>query len=1022
MTTLQDILKQILPVARQQLKKQVKLYIENTQKEFAEFFDILEKFQLKISDFNKQEIASSVYVTELKNSFKLLLKWTNRISEIPTQTLHNQLWNEWQTSFKDVVSQLPDQISLEIDESDYSVNTEDPVKEKLWKWKNRRVNAFRKLTHQIINKFRTLFKKSPLPIKKKLRKFPLKLFLQQHLALPYANFLLDQSQLFLKTIASELYESHQFTESLKDDIFSQKDLEELCRYLSPEKISSYQEKIKLQLAKQSKFDTRIEPYSEAAVELFKQNWQVISKQVEKNWQHAGTYILPIIAFRQRSVEESVKDFEKMYTKVSNTWLNHFNGEKEDWQKDLELALLQIHVMLICKNGITPVQKKIYEGFIPTFEESSLIISESLEKFRQIDSQKESALRETILSEQHLLTLLRKEKLPLMMDRILQSHIEQDIESYLENVQQALELLSEKHVIFKYRDLESLPPRSRTDEISLKEIVKDEIFEKLKRNHSNFRDDIHQRLENMILNISEIDQIVEFNLEAALNLLSEGNKGEIIDQAREVAIEGLERTNNQLNELIDNSQKVLSDINNTFEKITGELEKDIQELADSEKILELKFRLAQAKTREEVRTYRRRTIEQVKNALPFFLTFLTKNTKAIYAKYLRFRKITGLEPTAVKIEDELTKFLGETESRLKALPYVYQRLFRLEPLDDERFFVGRSLELKELEQQFQYWQNQIYAATAVVGEKGSGKTTLLNFAEQKYYTSYRVLKFDVSHTIYEEEHLLQHLQKILHLPEADSIDDLEKMVLASEQKIIFILENLQNLFLRTLEGFKVLERLMLFISRTNLKIYWIVTCTLYSWEYLNKVLKISKYFQRVIRLGNLSQEEIQNIILKRHRVSGFELLYSVPESLAQSKKYRKLATTEERQLYLQELFFNGLNELASGNITVTMLFWQRAINEVLKDKLIIFPLINFDYSFLYQLPSEDLFTLAAFMQHEILTIEQHAMIFQQDIQTSGLLLNRMLNQGIIQKHPRGLQIHPFFYRAVVRTLTSKNILH
>ena len=106
----------------------------------------------------------------------------------------------------------------------------------------------------------------------------------------------------------------------------------------------------------------------------------------------------------------------------------------------------------------------------------------------------------------------------------------------------------------------------------------------------------------------------------------------------------------------------------------------------------------------------------------------------------------------------------------------------------------------------------------------------------------------------------------------------------------------------------------------------------------------------------------------------------------------------------------------------MLFWQRAIQEIRTDRLIVYPFLNLDFSFLYQLSYEELFTLAAFLQHEILNVTQHAHIFHENQTKSALMLNRLLNNGIIVQHPNGYHIHPFLYRAIVRTLKSKNIIY
>ena len=82
----------------------------------------------------------------------------------------------------------------------------------------------------------------------------------------------------------------------------------------------------------------------------------------------------------------------------------------------------------------------------------------------------------------------------------------------------------------------------------------------------------------------------------------------------------------------------------------------------------------------------------------------------------------------------------------------------------------------------------------------------------------------------------------------------------------------------------------------------------------------------------------------------------------------------------------------------------------------------DHSFLYQLPSDELFTLDALISQEVLSVESHAKIFRQTEQTSELLLERMVHNGILIKKQKGYVVHFFLYRPIVRALIERNILH
>lgn len=82
----------------------------------------------------------------------------------------------------------------------------------------------------------------------------------------------------------------------------------------------------------------------------------------------------------------------------------------------------------------------------------------------------------------------------------------------------------------------------------------------------------------------------------------------------------------------------------------------------------------------------------------------------------------------------------------------------------------------------------------------------------------------------------------------------------------------------MEGFDAIERFLLFVAVTQNHIFWVVTFSMYGWQYLEKVLHISAYFNRVLELGIQSREEMTAIILKRHILSGYSIVYEIPEEL------------------------------------------------------------------------------------------------------------------------------------------------
>jgi hypothetical protein len=419
---------------------------------------------------------------------------------------------------------------------------------------------------------------------------------------------------------------------------------------------------------------------------------------------------------------------------------------------------------------------------------------------------------------------------------------------------------------------------------------------------------------------------------------------------------------------------------------------------------------------------------MRHRLPVLPGLATNSLQNARRNYARLREMTGLAPEYADAEENFSTFLADMEKHINALPADYLNLFRLEPLCNEQFFAARETELETLRLKLERWESGKFANTAIIGERGCGKTSLLNIAERQIYCGYPIIKINFldSETIFTEAVLFEFLKSVLPASVVDAtvsdLDKLEETINSLPDRRIFFVENLQQLFLRTTYGFDALERFLLFVSRTHQQIHWIITCTIYSWEYFAKVINIDEYVQEKIVLDILSRDEFETIILKRHKASGRKLHFSATPEIANSRRFRKLDSERERQAYLQKLFFEQLTELAMGNISVAILFLLRSYKKVTAKKLTLPSTIDFNPSFLYQLPPEELFTLIAFLQHDSLTEEHHALIFHQHLQQSLLLLNRMANKGYLVQNSTGYQIHPFLYRPVVRVLKSENIIH
>ena len=847
-------------------------------------------------------------------------------------------------------------------------------------------------------------------------------FLNYYLFIPLIKQLVTEHNQFLHLFAQIKHQMHESSEKLKNDILHVQNMETDEQYWSNFKEQDFGEKALLFIQAISIFKNVHIDYKKNIRQDTRDFLASLKNNISDTWKVANSPLLTNRVFKASVTNKNLKSFENNKNKDLKKWTNHFKGDNEEWLKDLELSNLQLLAAQFYEETLNIIEKKTRKSIIPIFEDIKIEVAKTLEIFNTLHNATEDKLRSTILTENRsLIKSLRQNKLPALTDSIIQANYNQALSGFFQRIQKTVDNLSNEHSVFTKKDINNIPPKSDIVDIPLKELVENEILGLACKSQDKLVDKFDKQIKSLLLKITNLDQIVEFNLEAAYDMLKEDKQKDILEQAQKIASDGLERTQANIEELQSDFLQSIEESTKYFSEITLKLEIDIQKLCDNEKNLELKIRLARAKTKEKFNQTRRLIWKKISSFFPEIIRITKNFLTGIRQEYFKIRKVTGLGPQITSSEAALTQFLIDTQRKIKKMPYIYQRLFRLEPLEEKRFFYGRAAQMDYLKEDIENFRDGNQAATAIVAEKGNGKTTILKFAEKEYFAGFAVAQIDLTATLYDKIELLDVLCKAFNLGKANSITDLERMLLAENTKRICVIENLQNLFLRIINGFDSLENLLLLISRTRHQIFWIASCGLYAWEFLDNVINISDYFKRTIILEALTKDEIKEVILNRHQVSGYGLSFQLPEKIKKSRPYKKLSSAAEQQEYLKNLLFTELANVSGGNIKSAILFWLSVLQDFDEEIINVSENITLDHSHIYQLQSSDLFSLAAFIQHEYLAEAQHALIFNQDLSESELIISRLYKRGYLEKINEKYAVYPLLYRPVIKALKSKNIL-
>lgn len=351
-----------------------------------------------------------------------------------------------------------------------------------------------------------------------------------------------------------------------------------------------------------------------------------------------------------------------------------------------------------------------------------------------------------------------------------------------------------------------------------------------------------------------------------------------------------------------------------------------------------------------------------------------------------------------------------------LPPLYRLLFRLTPVEDRRFLVGRDQELAGLNQAVADWAAGRFAACLLIGARGSGKTSLLNCAVQETLASHRLIRAEFHHRLLHPAQLDAFLCKLLELGDDADLDS----AFAADRRIL-ILEEGERIFLRKVGGFAVAQHLMHLMHRTAKTTFWIIVMNDKSFRVLDAATHLHRVFSHRINAMSVSRSDLETAILERHRLSGLRLEFAPPPAgdprVNRAKRWIGLEDSP------QKLFFDSLLQQSEGIFRSAFELWLSSIERVEGDTIHIRQPLDPSFSrFRSELAQEDQFTLLVIQEHGSLTREELAEVLCEPQKTSQGRIERLGALGLIEPDPEhpGMRIRPEAQRFVNDLLRRANL--
>jgi hypothetical protein len=563
-------------------------------------------------------------------------------------------------------------------------------------------------------------------------------------------------------------------------------------------------------------------------------------------------------------------------------------------------------------------------------------------------------------------------------------------------------------------------RTRIEQIAIREILEYEFLPSFSQAMQSIQRDLVQAIAQFRNRGIEVVQIVDFNLQTGLAALSEGEASN--ETVYESVSSGLHRAAENLVGLQKSITETLENAGNEMSSAALALAQALETLKNPETIATVRSGLLKAKAIQRSKDLRQKAWNYLRFAIPMLWTWIKGKVSWLQKEAEQISTKLGLTKTSSVITSQVSDFLAESESAIAKLPLVYQRLFRSEAVTDELLFVPRMDSFEKLHQAYANWQLDRYAPTVLVGEPGAGRSSLLlKWVNVSRKPNIKAISLQPPSRITTEEDLCELIRNGLELPECKDTDELIEAINALSVNRIVLMEDLEQYFLKHIGGFAAIRSLTRIISETHKKVFWVFSISNYAWDYLNKTVGLNDAVGYVIELGAFTDLEIKEIIMKRHRLSGFKIDFMASDLDLKNQTYRR-ALEEERPEILKNTYFSDLNHLADSNLSISFLFWMRSALSIEEFTLKVGSLKDIDFSFMNELHVSKAITLHQLMLHNGLNAQELAKVLgiREEAARESLLL--LLDDGILIRHKDAYRINPLLYRHSIRMLKKRNFIH
>lgn len=768
---------------------------------------------------------------------------------------------------------------------------------------------------------------------------------------------------------------------------------------------------------ESQFNQRIKQIHETIAEKSKALFDENLHELDQSMLLVQTPFLSITDFQKNQKKKHTEQIEAVSKKQTHEWLNTIHSMFDDWNTDIQFGLLFYNVYEAFHQATKQLDQDYLSPITQLFEEATSLLQTLQQDIARgtIRNKKPGdflQLNQTTINDKLKNEILQKAHLKLEACKKFDFGILQEV------CKRAMDALQQKHRY--YADKNTLQPikDSAIHWIIPADLLAYTAVPGLEKAIAAYTSSAEKTLHQIKQQLIKSTEVAQFNLETAMMMLSEGKVE--AEQALQMASDGFNRTMSYLEQADSSLQAFRLHELEKLEKAIHTFNSDIEKLRDSSNLNQLNLQIARVKTIEKSKQLKKQTFAQLKQKLTDAYRKTTVLIRQTTAYVFRMQVQLGIQAEKKTIGYDLSHFIANAEHKLNSLPLVYQRLFQFSKGHETRFFVGRESESDQLAKAYAGWQNGSFSLTSLIGDKGTGKSALVQHFVAEQNIDLKLTQIELKDKITNSTHLCQWLSNQLLQQECDRFDELIQLLNEIPKSIIFI-KNAQHLFLKTVGGFDALQYFLDFLYKTARQHFFIISFTPVSFNFLDHTLKISDAFTNVIKLEKPTQNMLEELILLRHGLSGFNLHFEEKTNpkhfLAMYHPKRLLKQTEA-----QTIFFRELLQHSNGNISLALMHWLHQIEITEGNLMKVSPLSDPHMEYIHELDNDPVFSLHLMILHDGLSEEDFIRLSGKDPYEAKITILFLKEKGLIIQRSSKYTINPVVYPTVTNMLQSRNLIY